>query len=109
MRWTLGVRCVRTLCVYVFSLSLPLSLALERNVGTPFLAQFPTSHKREGRGARGGTGAIARAGNMSNGTCMREDGAHGSWPSDQLSLQWRAWKLRVFCLSGEEDEPVGWR
>jgi hypothetical protein len=36
---------------------------------------------------------------MSNGTCMREDGAHGSWPSDQLSLQWGAWKLRVLCLS----------
>jgi hypothetical protein len=36
---------------------------------------LPTSHKREGRGARGRTGAIARAGNMSNGTCMREDGA----------------------------------
>jgi hypothetical protein len=32
----------------------------------------PTSHKREGHGARGGTGAIARAGNISNGTCMRE-------------------------------------
>ncbi len=27
----------------------------------------PTSHKREGRGARGGTGAIARPGNMSMG------------------------------------------
>ena len=46
----------------------------------------PTSHKREGRGARGRTGAIARAGNMSNETCMHEDGARGSWPSDQLSL-----------------------
>ena len=23
---------------------------------------------------------------------MREDGACGSWPSDQLSLQWGAWK-----------------
>ena len=31
-----------------------------------------TSHKSEGREARGGTGAIASAGNMSNGTCMRE-------------------------------------
>jgi hypothetical protein len=30
---------------------------------------------------------------------MREDGARGSWPSDQLSLQWGAWKLGVFCLS----------
>jgi hypothetical protein len=45
------------------------------------------------------TGAIARAGNMSNGACMREDGARGSWPSAQLSLQWGAWKLGVFCLS----------
>ena len=30
---------------------------------------------------------------------MREDGARGSWPSDQLSLQWGAWKSGVFCLS----------
>ena len=30
---------------------------------------------------------------------MREDGARESWPSDQLSLQWGAWKLGVFCLS----------
>jgi hypothetical protein len=36
---------------------------------------------------------------MSNGTFMREDGARGSWPSAQLSLQWGAWKLGVFCLS----------
>jgi hypothetical protein len=42
-------------------------------------------HKREGRRARGRTGAIARAGNMSNGTCMREDGARGSWSSEQLA------------------------
>jgi hypothetical protein len=37
-----------------------------------------------------GTGAIARAGNMSNGTCMHEDGARGSWPSGQLLPQWGA-------------------
>jgi hypothetical protein len=30
---------------------------------------------------------------------MRKDGARGSWPSAQLSLQWGAWKLGVFCLS----------
>jgi hypothetical protein len=59
----------------------------------------PTSHKREGRGVRGRTGAIAKAGNMSNGTCMREDSVRGSWPSDQLPLQWGAWKSGVFCLS----------
>jgi hypothetical protein len=47
----------------------------------------------------GRTGAIARAGNMSNGTRMREGGARGSWPSDQFSLQWGAWKLGMFCLS----------
>jgi hypothetical protein len=29
---------------------------------------------------------------------MREDGARGSWPSAQLSLQWGAWRLGVFCL-----------
>ena len=34
-----------------------------------------------------------------HGTCMREDSARGSWPSDQLSLQWGAWKSGVFCLS----------
>ena len=26
------------------------------------------------------------------GTCMREDGARGQWPSDQLLPQWGAWK-----------------
>jgi hypothetical protein len=57
-----------------------------------------TSHKREGRGARGGTGAIARVGNMSNGTCMREDGARGQWPSDQILSKWGAWKFGFFCL-----------
>jgi hypothetical protein len=32
----------------------------------------PTSHKREGRGASGGAGAIARAGNMSKGhVCVK--------------------------------------
>ena len=34
-----------------------------------------------------------------HGTCMREDGARGSWPSDHLSLQGGVWKLGVFCLS----------
>jgi hypothetical protein len=53
-------------------------------------------NKREGRGARGSSGAIARAGNISNETCMRENGARGSWPSVELSLQWGAWKLGVF-------------
>jgi hypothetical protein len=45
----------------------------------------PTSHKKEGCGARGGTGAIAKAGNMS-GTCIHEDGACGPLPSDQISI-----------------------
>jgi hypothetical protein len=58
----------------------------------------PTSHKREGRRARRGAGAIARAGNMSNGTCMREDGARGPWPSDQILINWGAWKLGVFFV-----------
>jgi hypothetical protein len=44
----------------------------------------------------GGTEAIARAGNTSNGTCMREDSARGSWPSDQLLPQWGAWKWEGF-------------
>jgi hypothetical protein len=30
---------------------------------------------------------------------MCEDGARGSWPSDQLLLQWGAWKLGgLVCL-----------
>jgi hypothetical protein len=58
----------------------------------------PTSHKREGRGAKGGTGVIARVGNMSNGTCMREDGARGPWSSDQILIKWGAWKSDFFCL-----------
>ena len=59
-----------------------------------------TSHKSEGRETRGGTGAIARAGNMSNmGHVCVKDGARGSWPSDLLSLQWGAGNLGVFCLS----------
>jgi hypothetical protein len=68
---------------------------------------------------------------------MREDGARGSWPSDQLLPQWAAWKLGGFvCLlfsldllslsliksscemyiveaqvkrASEEGQPVGWR
>jgi hypothetical protein len=44
--------------------------------------------QREGRGARGGTGAAARAGNMSAWTCMCEDGARGPWPSDQILIEW---------------------
>jgi hypothetical protein len=49
--------------------------------------------QKGGRVARGETGAIARAGNMSNGTCMREDGARRPWPSDQILIKWGAWKL----------------
>jgi hypothetical protein len=44
------------------------------------------AHKGGTRRQGGGTGAIARAGNVSNGTCMGEDGARGPWSSDQLSL-----------------------
>ena len=44
-------------------------------------------------GARGGTGATARAGNMSALTCMREEGARGPWPSDQILIKKGAWKL----------------
>ena len=59
----------------------------------------PTSHKREGRGARGVTGAMARGGNMSNGAYMREDGACGPWPSDQISSNGGDHGTWVFCLS----------
>jgi hypothetical protein len=34
---------------------------------------------------------------VQHGTCMREDSAHRSWPSDTLLLQWGAWKSGVFC------------
>jgi hypothetical protein len=37
--------------------------------------------QKKGRGARGRTGAIARAGDMSNGTCMREDSAQEGKPT----------------------------
>ena len=52
-----------------------------------------------GTRSKGGTGAIVRAGR----TCMREDGARGQWPSDQLLIEWGAWKwfffvLFVFCF-----------
>ena len=50
--------------------------------------------QREGRGAGGGAGAIARAGSMSDdGTCMREDGARGPWPGYQILIKWGAWKF----------------
>jgi hypothetical protein len=34
--------------------------------------------------ARGGTEGTARAGNVSNGTCMCEEGVRGPWPNDQI-------------------------
>jgi hypothetical protein len=43
--------------------------------------------QKGGTRSKGGTGSIARAGNMSSGTCMREDGACGSWPTDQILTQ----------------------
>ena len=30
------------------------------------------------------------------GTCMREDGARGPWPSDQILIEWGAWNLGCF-------------
>jgi hypothetical protein len=58
---------------YIYVLCLPASttlffMRLLRISLRLFMCYGPTSHKREGRGARGGKGAIARAGNMSNGT-----------------------------------------
>jgi hypothetical protein len=63
---------------------------------------------------------------------MRENGARGSWPSDQLLIQWGAWKWFLSIIffdfvkfvvnqvvmyiveaqvkrASEEDEPIGWR
>ena len=33
-------------------------------------------------------------------TCMREDGARGPWPGDQILIKWGAWKLGfvLFCF-----------
>ena len=28
-----------------------------------------------------------------DGTCMREDGSRGPWPSYQILIKWGAWKL----------------
>jgi len=39
--------------------------------------------QKGGTRSKGRTGAIARAGSISNGTYTREDGARGSWPSAQ--------------------------
>ena len=48
----------------------------------------PISHnKRGGRGAMGGVGATARAGNMSAWVCMCEEGARGPWPSDRIWIK----------------------
>jgi hypothetical protein len=54
--------------------------------------------QKGGTRSKGGDRASARAGNMSNGTCMREDGARGPWTRDQILInKWGAWKLG-FCL-----------
>jgi hypothetical protein len=54
--------------------------------------------QKGGTRSKGGDRGICLAGNISNGTCMREDGARRLWPSDQLLIQWGAWKW-VFFLS----------
>ena len=38
----------------------------------------PISHRRVGREVRGGEGFMARVGNMSSGTCMREEAANSA-------------------------------
>jgi hypothetical protein len=29
---------------------------------------------------------------------MREDGVRGPWPSDQILIQWGAWKLGILSI-----------
>jgi hypothetical protein len=56
----------------------------------------PTSHKRVGREVKGGKGLMARVGNMSSGTCMREEGANsvcGPKLNDQIVFKGRVRKL----------------
>jgi hypothetical protein len=36
---------------------------------------------------------------MSNGTCTREDGERGQWPSDQILIECGAWKWFFFVFS----------
>ena len=42
--------------------------------------------QKEGRGARGGQGQLQGPGACP--TCMREDGARGQWPSDQILIEY---------------------
>jgi hypothetical protein len=53
----------------------------------------PILHRRVGREVRGGMGLMARVGNMSSGTCMREAGANsarGPELNDQIVIKGRA-------------------
>jgi len=56
----------------------------------------PTSHRRVGREVKGGKGFRARVGNMSSGTCNREEGANsvcGPKLNDQIVCKGRVRKL----------------
>jgi hypothetical protein len=56
----------------------------------------PTSHRRVGREVKGGKGFMAGVGNMSSGTCMREEGANsvrGPKLNDQIVRKGRVGKL----------------
>ena len=61
-------------------------------------AYGPISHRRVGREIRGVKGFMARVGNMSSGTCLREEGANsarGPELHDQIVIKGRAGKLGV--------------
>ncbi len=56
----------------------------------------PTSHRRVGRKVKGGNGFRARVGNMSSGTCVREEGANrvcGPKLNDQIVFKGMVKKL----------------
>ena len=49
----------------------------------------------EGTRSKGGDRGNCKG--REHGTCTREDGARGQWPSDQILIEWGAWKC-VFCV-----------
>jgi len=59
--------------------------------------KVPRSYFARRRAAGGGGGGGPKCKRREYGTCMREDGARGPWPSDQI-LKWETWKLGFFRL-----------
>jgi hypothetical protein len=53
--------------------------------------------QKEGTRSKGGDRGTCKGREHVHETCMREEGACGSWPSDQILKKWGAWKL-LFSL-----------